>query len=1176
MAQRFNSAIWHLFFFSLFVMLQACGGGDNSPQYAISTDTSSIHLNNEIFKESTESIKIEINFTGKGLLVGFAPNTQPANWLNYRLMDVTDNSATLYINVVNAQFLRPEHYQTTLRLSTGDPTTADLVHADIDISLLVWQLDVDREILTFSDTFGVDHIAAQTFNIMSETNEWILSSDVDWLTFDKMTGSGNDTITVTASISQFTQAGLQNATITITEKNSGATKTLPVELGLDNIYLFADQETLAFTLTKNIAALSSTVTINSNNPQHFTWQAKSDANWLVLTRDETTNKLTIEVDKHNLPTEEYNTTTVVISPVIEANNPEANKTIINEVIQVSFYHRNIMVENKMINEVVTNTNALVSAPLKPYIYIGVNNELRIYHQYSGELLHTIVIAPENSLLTQFVLHPQGNLLIAQADESIIDADGNATDIITHRYKINLNDLTFHEITNATIEFDPITYVRFAGRYFLVTQILEFANEDLQQLFLDRDNAFFARKINFAAKAQTLYALDPTSISFKRYSAKVNDFTTSKISAVMTHNYHPDSLAEGETLQDFVVSSDEKNIYTISPSTEWLSFDGETFTDNGLLESNSDIITLALNKSHNDRAHFVRFNPTQGFLVNIYNQQAELTNTLLTNGNQPNNVHLSADNKRLIINASNAQSIEIVTIEQFELSQQQLTFSTVLGDSNIAEQTIAITGVADNWQATSNTPWLTLVADNSTTPATLTVTINSSEITTWGLLTGNISIYDPASGTTRIVTVTVAVDEVRLSSSYPALAFNSSPTQQQLTHRVDILTNRTTPIQWQATTSANWLTLTPDITNNRLTISADKNLVSEGLNYAEITLTSVITGAAIDGKIVVSLYKASSGAPTTVINNIIPNDSAMVLDPLRPYIYIAQKDNIMIYNINSGNLIGIITSPIPNVDLTNLVIYPDGSKLLVSNNESITDTDGNTSTLIHHYQVDLNSQIISEIANENITIEYRPIRVDMVAGKPVIVTQTLEYADTNLVRQYWDKTNAYFVGQTIMPASKDALLVINNASNTLSQYQINFNLFATTTINVESSTHFTSTHFSGGVAALATNASGNNIYSADSDNEWTVFDGNNYSEQGILYSGSNIISLNVVTDSANNSYFYRFDPSQGFLLTKYNNNQQLIYSQVLATGSQTSFIAPNYQRIVNYDSNNNRLIILSIP
>ncbi len=1176
MLKRFKNAVQQLLFISFIFVLQACGGSDNTPKYAISADTSAINLSNEIFQESTDSIKIEINFDGKGLLIGFAPDAQPANWLNYRITNLTTNSATVYIDVVNAQFLAPNNYQTTLRLSTGDPATTNLVHYDIDISLLVWQLDLSTELLSFADTFGVDSIESQTFDITSAANEWQLTSNVDWLTLDITEGSGNATITVTPDISQFSQAGLQNATITLTEKNSGDTKILPVELGLDNVYLFVDKPTLAFSLTQNTAALSAVVSVNSNNPKGFTWQAQSDADWLTLTPDETNNKLTVVVNSSALPSEEYTETTIVISPRPDPENPDVPSPVINEIIKVSFYQSDLVVKTEIINDIISNTNAMVADPLKPLIYVGVNNELRVYHQYSAQLLNTLVVAPEASLLEQFVIHPQGSMLIAQADETILDADGNETGIITHRYKINLADYSITEVNDASIEFDPVRYVRFAGRYFLVTQIVEFANDNLQQLFLDRENAFFARAIDFADQAQSLYVLDPTNISFKRYVAKVNDFTQNKITATMSHEYHPESLAEGDTLRDFVVTSDEKNIYTLSPTTEWVSFDGDNFTDHGLLENNTDIVTLALTLSHNNYAHFVRFDPTQGFLVNIYDQQQNLTNTILTAGNQPSNVTISADDKRLIVNTANAQALEIITLEQFELSSNKVDFSTVLGNTDIASQTITLTGISDNWQATTNTPWLILTEDHGTTPATLTLAIDTSNITTWGLLTGSVSVYDPISNTTNIITVTIAVDEVRLSSNYPALAFNSSPSKQVLTHTVDILTNRATAVAWQATTSANWLTLTSDNTNNRLTIIADDSLVSEGITYAEIDLSSTSAGAAISGKILLSINKNANDANTLTLDNINANQSAIVLDPLRPLVYIGQGDQILIYNIHSGALENTLNSPLLGVDLTNLVIYPDGSKLLASSSETVIDAQGNSSTLIHYYEIDLSNHLISEINNENITIEYRPIRIDMVAGKPIVVTQTLEYADTNLVRQYWDQANAYFAGQTAMPASKDGLLVMNNATNTLNQYQLSFNLFAEKTINLESSTSFASTNFTGGVSALAADARGSNIYSADSDNEWTVFDGTNYTEQGILYSGSNITSLNVVTDSANNSYFYRFDPSQGFVLTKYDSGQQLIYSQTLTTGTAESYLAPSYQRIVNYDENNSRLIILSIP
>jgi len=1174
--------IVQLFILATFVLtLQACGGSsNNTPQFSISADTTSIGISNEIFKESTTTISVKVNFKGNGLLVGFAPNSQPASWLNYRTGEVTATSATLFIDVVNAQFLSADLYETKLRLSTGDLTTNTLVNQDINISLLIWQR------LSFGETFGADSIASQAFEFTNADQAWTVNSDVDWLTvntiFDSTTNKS--TVTVTPDLTKFSQAGLTQGNL-VFKGSTGDTK-FPVELGLDNVYLYADKPNIAFSSTQNINATQSIITIGSNNPKGFDWHAQTTTPWLTLTPIEGTNQLKIVANAALAADNSLSTGEIIISPKVDPQNPNAVSPIINEIVHVSLFKSDANTTTQTISNITTNNNAVVNAPLKPYVYIGVANELRVYHQYTGELISTTLIAPSNSLLEQFVIHPNGNLLLAKADETIVDennldANGNPIEsTITHRYKINLNDLTSTEILDADIQFEPVKFVRFAGRYFVVTQILEYADENLHQLALDNSNAFFARGINMAAVAQSLFAFDPNTSMFKRFTAKVNDFTVDKITTIKTHEYKPENLTTTDTVTDFVVTNDEKNIYAISPSSEWISFDGNTFTDNGLLESNNNIVTLAIALSDNNRPHYVRFdqaNPVNGFFINVYNQQQVLTATLPVVSNQPRNITISADNKRLVLNETNATNIEIVNLQQFNTSANKLSFTTTLGNNptSIASQKLTLSGIDTNWLATTNVPWLVLTQNNSNDPLSLTVAIDTSTITTWGLLTGSITIYDPASDTNTLITVEFAVDEVRLSGSYPALAFNSLVTQQTLTHTIDVLINRDTSLAWQATSNVNWLTLTPDVTNNKLTINADPSKASEGLSYATITLSPVDSSSAIAGTIAVSMNKATSDAIDASITNVTPNSDGVVLDPLRPFIYLAIGDSVKIYNIISGALESTISSPLTGVDLTNLVVYPDGSTLLASNTQTVIDENGIETTTVHHYKINLNNQSISEINNDNITIEFRPIAVEMIAGKPVVITQTLEFANAELVRQAWDQENAFFAGKLAVPASKDSFMTLKSASNSLEQYQLSYNAFAENTISATLSNSYENSAFTSGIIALALSNNGRDIYTINGSTEHTSFDGVSYTDKGLLDNGANISAFNVVTDSNDNSYFYRFDPTQGFVLTKYDNVQQFISTQVLSSGSVESYIAPNYKRVLSYDTNTATFTLLSM-
>ena len=519
------------------LVLQACGGsGDKGPTYEISADVTDIKFSTEFRHVSDKTIAINVSFNGAGLLVGFSPEVQPAPWLKYRTESISENTATIYLDVVNSEFFAPQFLETKIRLTTGNEDSFEFVHHDIDVSLLIWQLDTNTDLVSFRGTFGDIEMATQTVEIISESNSWTAEVDVDWLSLDITSGTGNGTLVVTPTLTNFSAEGLQKANIIITETTTLETKKLPVELGLDNVYLFADQANIAFSNTLNIQTIQKTLTIATNKISDVPWQAITDAPWLTLQTIEGTNQLTITADPSLVPDN------AITSAIIKVNAVE-DLSIISETISVYLYRNDVMVENNKVDALIVNNNTMLSSPTLPYVYVGIDNELRVYHQYTAELINTTVISPENTFVDQFVIHPNGDLLLARALETIENADGT-TETIAHRYKINLTDYTVTTIEEADIFREPIKFVRFAGRYFVVTQLLEFADENLKRLYVDSDNLFFASTIDQAQLTGSVFASDNNTqdenlANIKRITAQINNFTNEKIIASVTHEYHPE-------------------------------------------------------------------------------------------------------------------------------------------------------------------------------------------------------------------------------------------------------------------------------------------------------------------------------------------------------------------------------------------------------------------------------------------------------------------------------------------------------------------------------------------------------------------------------------------------------------------------------------------------------------
>jgi len=643
------------------IMLQACGGSDNEVVLSISADLNEAHFTNEILQESTSTIAIEVNFVGEGLLVGYAPDATPVGWLEYRTENVTDTSATIYIDVVNAQLYAADTYTTTLRLATSNEDLTQFSSHDIEVSLLVWELAVDTQKVKYNGTFGVENLPSQRITIASEVSEWTATTDVDWLSLDITSGSGETEIEVTPDITSFTSPGLQQGNIVLTEIASGDTKLVPVELALDNIYMLAEQPSISLASTSAISALERVITISNNSAQTIEWLASTEANWLTLTPINNT-QLMITADPAAAPMNASSLAQVTIAA--------SEKTgVVSETINVNFYNSDLVVENTVLESLEINSNEILPSPLFPKFYVAVDNQLKTYHQYTGTLESTLTVSPENTVLEQLIMHPAGDYLLAKAVETVINPEDETTSELVHRYKVNLADNIITEIVDSNVLSEPTDIVRLSGRYFVITQVLEFADENLQVLFWDGANAFLASEIDVAAQKNTLFALDYDAASIKRYMPEVNDFGDDKISVSLTHEYRPGLLPEGKRIIDFMVSDDEQNIYAISESSEWISFDGDDFVDNGLLEASTSVVTLFLEKNSAGNPNYLRFDGSNalGFYLATYGENQNVTSTTYTQGRLPTRIKLSADAQRLIMNVDAStdetleSQVEVVTI-----------------------------------------------------------------------------------------------------------------------------------------------------------------------------------------------------------------------------------------------------------------------------------------------------------------------------------------------------------------------------------------------------------------------------------------------------------------------------------------------------------------------------------
>jgi len=195
---------------------------------------------------------------------------------------------------------------------------------------------------------------------------------------------------------------------------------------------------------------------------------------------------------------------------------------------------------------------------------------------------------------------------------------------------------------------------------------------------------------------------------------------------------------------------------------------------------------------------------------------------------------------------------------------------------------------------------------------------------------------------------------------------------------------------------------------------------------------------------------------------------------------------------------------------------------------------------------------------------------MVSGMPVVVTQAQELANLSLVRQYWDNENAFISIAIGNVKANNSMLNFNQESSSISQNTLSYNAFAQNSVSSKSMLTYSNSLFGLTMGAIATNSDGSTIYTANTNSEWATFDGEIFTDQGVL---QNLIlsTIKVTTDSADNSYFYRLNAVFGFVLSKYDTNQQLMWDALHTdNGSGNIYLSPDYQRLISWDSDTNSL------
>ncbi len=208
-----------------------------------------------------------------------------------------------------------------------------------------------------------------------------------------------------------------------------------------------------------------------------------------------------------------------------------------------------------------------------------------------------------------------------------------------------------------------------------------------------------------------------------------------------------------------------------------------------------------------------------------------------------------------------------------------------------------------WTLSERPAWLqAYTSSGSIGQAGATVLFNKMQTAPVGTSSTTLTFTSKVNGdtVTAALPVTVNRDERKLVLDETAVSLVSTPGWSRLARTIKLHDNFRFDGAWSASSDQPWLSVTASGSSagaNALNISADPaSLPTDRISYATITLTAS-AGVTAPEVIKVALWKGST-TPASPIR-IATKYSNMVIDPLRPLVYVNNGSVVDVYNVYTG-------------------------------------------------------------------------------------------------------------------------------------------------------------------------------------------------------------------------------------------------------------------------------------
>lgn len=423
---------------------------------------------------------------------------------------------------------------------------------------------------------------------------------------------------------------------------------------------------------------------------------------------------------------------------------------------------------------------------------------------------------------------------------------------------------------------------------------------------------------------------------------------------------PDDDKDGYPNSEDAYPNDPKHYETLSISTNFI--DMESVWGGNKSKQSFIISGPNLSWSINNSAEWLVFNKLEG----DGEEEIEITTTRLSIGRHQARVTITneLDGSIMFLNVT----VDIIE-PTLSLSSERMKFD-FSNNSEPITQTVALSLDTDSNNYEINCKVLGLnnehvvieiedggvSQENTNVKVLLTPEILNLQARS-GVLDCTINVLEELLIGKVKIQVLPSPPEHMLSVPQKAIAFAKFPNVGVLTKEVVVLDNQgLDSTQWQATSSANWLSVSASgTTSDKLIITADPmDLEADTFYQATIEVTSSDSTVNNIQTINVGLWVGSSDPLTKVDLDI--GFGSIKADPLRPYVYVHNYGtNIKVYNVYTQELVSTIDNV--GIQLSDMEVSSDGERLYVIDNEDdfihlidLDNTDNRESWFAHSYSM----------------------------------------------------------------------------------------------------------------------------------------------------------------------------------------------------------------------------------